>query len=101
MLNKVLKELNWLNKTPYIPSYQDAKLRIRYLTKEEANRLLDELPEHLKNMAIFSLQTGLRQANVKNLKWSQINWDSRTAIFHPNEVKSGKYLNIPLSEIAF
>ena len=101
MLNKASKEWNWINKAPYVPRYQEPKLRIRYLTKEEADRLLDELPEHLRNMAIFSLQTGLRQSNVKNLRWKQINWDTRTVVFHPNEVKSGKYLNIPLSETAF
>tara|TARA_Y100000588_G_C14259314_1_gene926915 strand:- start:3109 stop:3561 length:453 start_codon:yes stop_codon:yes gene_type:complete len=52
-------------------------------------------------MAIFSLHTGLRQSNVKNLRWNQVNWDARTVVFHPNEVKSGKYLNIPLSKTAF
>ena len=100
-LNKASKEWGWIDKTPYIPRYQEPKLRIRYLTKEEANRLLDELPNHLRLMAIFSLQTGLRQSNVKNLKWSQINWDNKTIVFHPNEVKSGKYLNIPLSDVAY
>ena len=38
--------------------------RIRSLTREEFARLLEELPEHLADMARFSVATGLRQANV-------------------------------------
>jgi hypothetical protein len=36
---------------------------------EEFTRLLDELPEHLADMARFSVATGLRQANVTRLEW--------------------------------
>ncbi|KTD63427.1 phage integrase [Legionella santicrucis] len=41
------------------------KQRIRWLTIGEANRLLKELPSHLKDMADFSLSTGLRASNVR------------------------------------
>jgi len=41
--------------------------RIRWLTHEEATRLLAELPEHLQAMVRFGLETGLRKANVPGL----------------------------------
>jgi hypothetical protein len=40
---------------------------IRWLTREEAGRLLAAPPEHLAAMARFALETGLRRANVTGL----------------------------------
>ncbi len=40
---------------------QEPTRRIRFLTREEAQRLLDELPEHLADMSAFTLATGLRR----------------------------------------
>jgi len=45
--------------------------RIRFLTREEAQRLLDALPMPLAHMAAFSLATGLRAAGVTGLHWTQ------------------------------
>src|SRR5689334_18946843 len=44
--------------------------RIRFLSRDEAQRLLAVLPEHLGDMAAFSLATGLRAANVTGLQRS-------------------------------
>ena len=40
---------------------RDQEGRIRSLTREEFARLIGELPEHLADMARFSVATGLRQ----------------------------------------
>jgi len=50
----------------------EPKRRIRWLTHEEAQRLIDELPEHLAEMVRFTLATGLRKANVTG--WSGHRW---------------------------
>lgn len=44
---------------------------MRWLTKDEAAELLNELPEHLQIMAGFTLKTGLRESNVTGLMWEQ------------------------------
>jgi integrase len=36
--------------------------RIRFLTRDEAQHVLAELPDHLADMAAFSLATGLRRS---------------------------------------
>ncbi|NIB40707.1 tyrosine-type recombinase/integrase [Pseudomaricurvus alkylphenolicus] len=46
--------------------------QVRWLTHEEADRLLEELPDHLAEMVRFTLATGLREANVTQLQWSQV-----------------------------
>ena len=66
------------------------RTRIRWLSKDEALRLLQELPEHLADMAEFSLATGLRAANVKELSWSQIDLARRVARIHPDQASKPK-----------
>ena len=44
-----------------------------------AVRMLAALPAHLGDMADFSLQTGLRAANVTGLQWSQVDLARRLA----------------------
>jgi integrase len=71
--------------------------RIRFLTHEEAQRLLKELPEHLADMAAFSLSTGLRRANVTGLEWSQVDLTRRVAWIHPDQPKARKAIAVPLN----
>ncbi len=69
-------------------------------TRDEANRLLAELPIHLKRMADFSLETGLRRANVTHLCWSQVDLINRRAWIHPDEAKSRAAIAVPLTPTA-
>ena len=53
--------------------------RSRYLTKEEAKKLLDELAVHspqLHDMALISLYTGMRAGEIRKLKWENILWNT-------------------------
>lgn len=52
--------------------------RIRFLTKEEAHLLLNDLALHSKDMhdiALLSLLTGLRAGEIHALTWGNINFD--------------------------
>lgn len=71
--------------------------RIRWLTRDEAERLLAELPEHLADMAAFSLATWLRESNVTGLCWSQIDLDRRVAWVHADEAKGKRPIGVPLN----
>ncbi len=73
--------------------------RIRYLTDEEVRTLLEELPEHLADMAEFSLATGLRRASVTRLLWSQVDLERGRAWVHPDEAKA-KAIPVPLNDDA-
>lgn len=74
--------------------------RLRFLTKDEWHRLEKELPEHVRNMASFSLCTGLRQANVLGLLWTSVDLDSRALWVDSVDTKSKKSLSVPLSDSA-
>ena len=93
-------EWEWLERAPVTKRAKIVSKRIRWLTPAEAERLLAELPAHLADMARFSLETGLRRANVTGLRWSQVDLARRVAWIHPDQAKARKAITVPLSETA-
>ncbi len=62
--------LTWLGYAPKIKLLPEHDLRKPYpLSWEEQNRLFEELPVHLKTMALFAVNTGCRDQEVCQLRW--------------------------------
>lgn len=101
VLRKAHKVWEICDRAPNIVLVRNHQRRIRYITREEAKRLLSCLPEHQQNVVKFSLMTGLRKANVLGLCWSQIDMQRRTAWIHPDQSKSRKPIAVPLSHDAY
>ncbi|MES2488503.1 MAG: site-specific integrase [Pseudomonadota bacterium] len=97
ILRRAAFDWEWMDRCPKVRLLPEAKGRVRFLTPPEAQRLLKELPEHLRAMAGFSLCTGLRQANVKGLKWSQVDMERGFAWVAAHEAKAGKGIAVPLN----
>ena len=97
ILRKCVNEWDWLDKTPQVRMLKEPARRIRFLTREQAQQLLAELPVHLADMAAFSLATGLRRANVTGLEWSQVDLVKRLAWIHPDQAKARKAIAVPLN----
>src|SRR3990167_3117876 len=100
ILNRAHKEWGWLDKPTKIRMRKIENRRIRWLTKPEANSLMKELPPHLKEMASFTLATGLRESNVTQLKWEQIDLTKKHALIHADESKSKRPIPVPLNKQA-
>lgn len=101
ILRAAVNKLNWLDVMPYIELYKESGGRIRWLTPDEAQRLIDAAtPRYFSELIVFSLNTGLRQSNVLNLKWSQIDLHRKVAWYFPDEMKSGKALGVALNDTA-
>ncbi|WP_188381933.1 tyrosine-type recombinase/integrase [Oxalicibacterium faecigallinarum] len=101
VLRRACIDWEWLTKVPYFRLLKEPTRRIRFLTKEEAIKLLHELPPHLSDMAAFTLATGLRRANVTGLRWDQVNLTLRQAWIHPDQAKARKPIAVPLNNDAF
>lgn len=71
-----------------------------WLTQQEANRLLNALPEYLAEMVRFTLATGLRESNVTDLQWSQVDLKRQCAWIHPDQAKARKAIPVPLNSDA-
>lgn len=100
VLRKAANEWEWLDRAPKVRMLPEPKRRVRWLTHEEADRLVATLPEHLAAMVRFSLETGLRRSNVTGLEWSQVDIARRTAWVHPDQAKARKAIAVPLSATA-
>lgn len=100
ILRRARDEWNWLEAIPKVRLFREPKGRVRFLSPEEAQRLLDELPVHLRDMAQFALATGLRQRNVSFLPWEQVDMARRVAWIHPDEAKAGRAIGVPLNASA-
>ena len=97
ILRKCVNEWEWLDRAPFIKMLKEPTRRIRFLTHNEAQRLISVLPEHLADMVAFSLATGLRRANVTGLQWSQVDLTRRLAWIHPDQAKARKAIAVPLN----
>lgn len=97
ILRRARDDWEWLDTIPKVRLFREPKGRIRFLSPEEARRLLDELPPHLRDMAQFALATGLRQRNVSYLQWEQVDVARRVAWIHPDEAKAGRAIGVPLN----
>ncbi len=97
ILRKAHREWRWIDHVPTIRFLPEPKRRVRWLTKGEAERLLEELPEHLAEMTRFSLATGLRESNVTGLEWSQVDLNRRVAWIHPDQAKARRAIPVPLN----
>ena len=97
ILRRAAREWGWLDRAPHVPMLPELKRRVSWLTREDAARLLSELPEHLAGMARFTLATGLRETNVVKLEWSQVDMDGKRACIHADQAKAGKAIPVPLN----
>jgi integrase len=62
--------ITWLETAPKIKLFPVRDARSPYpLTREEQCLLFRQLPDHLARMAIFKVNTGLREQEVCGLKW--------------------------------
>jgi integrase len=90
----------WLAAVPPIAKAHEPAKRIVWITHEQAEQLLRELPAHLAAMAAFALATGLRESNVRLLTWQQVDTARSLAWIHADQAKAGKDMSIPLNVAA-
>lgn len=100
ILRKAWREWDWIDRVPVFRILKEPQGRVRFLTRQEAARLLAELPPHLRAMARFTLATGLRQGNVKRLRWARVDLERGRAWVVAEEAKAGQAIPVPLSPAA-
>ena len=97
VLIRARDEWEWVEKVPKIKLFKEPEGRERSLTPEQANRLLAELPPHLRDMALFTLHTGLRQSNVLQLEWSCVDLARCHAWVRSENSKNRKPISVSLN----
>lgn len=99
--------LTWLLTAPKIKMLPETDRRKPYpLSWDEQHRLFNELPEHLRQMALFAVNTGCRDAEICSLRWE---WEvkvpelgGRSVFLIPAErVKNREDRLVVLNDIAY
>lgn len=86
---------------PAVPMFPKGRRRkFTILSLEQAQALLDTLPRHLQAITRFALCTGLRDANVRMLKWEDVNLGERMAFVAGEDAKAGESIPVPLNQSA-
>jgi integrase len=95
----------WLETAPKIKLFPVKDARSPYpLTREEQALLFQELPDHLARMALFKVNTGLREKEVCRLKWDYEvkvpELDTSVFIIPGEQIKNGEERLVVLNGIA-
>jgi integrase len=88
-------EWQWIVAFPKIRLLGGEVERDRWLTREEANRLLAVCPEHLAALVRFALSTGCRAREISGLEWNRVDLERRTAWL--DQTKNGTPRGVPLN----
>ncbi len=101
MLNRAAGRWEWLERAPKLPEEREDNKRIRWISQEEAQRLIRAInTDWLRDITAFGFATGLRQANITGLEWSQVDLVTRRAWIHPDQAKARKPIGVPLNHEA-
>lgn len=100
ILHLARDEWGWIERFPKVRMLREPKRRIRFLTREEANRLLEALPAHLRPLVQFALATGCRMGEILGLEWCRVDLERRVAWLDPGTTKNGEGRGIPLNRDA-
>lgn len=75
------------------------KERVRWITYEEAERLIEAAAPHLRPLVVFLLSTGARLSEALYLEWSDVDLSAAHVVFRPTDargIKTGESRGVPL-----
>ena len=99
-LTIAVKEWGWLENSPMIRmrKLKEPRGRVRFLSEAERIALLKSCKQskhpYLYVIAVLALSTGMRQAEILNLRWEDIDLDRGHILI--NESKNGDRRSVPL-----
>lgn len=82
----------------FVRMFREKGGRLRYLTFEEYPRLLEALPFHLKWVLEVAINAGMRQGELADLTWPDIDFENGFA--SANDPKNGEPRKVPLNDAA-
>lgn len=97
ILNVAQQDWRWLRGVPRIRMLKEPRRRVRFLRREEAERLIEALPGHMKPIVRFALATGCRAGEIHGLEWSRVDLVRKVAWLDHGTTKSGEGRGIPLN----
>lgn len=100
VLRRAMRTWEWLDSVPTIEEEDEPEGYTGFLTREQAERLIAELPERYRKPVRFALLTGLRRANVFGLTWDKVDLGAGTVIVEAATAKGKRRFIVPLNASA-
>lgn len=72
--------------------------RLRYLSIEESQRLVDSCDNHLRPIVITALNTGMRKDEILGLKWDNVDLKAGFILLNQNQTKNSERKEIPINQ---
>jgi integrase len=95
------EQWGWITKAPKSTRLKEPKIRIRWLTQQQARAMLDRIrQEWVRDVCRFALATGMRANEILQLQWSDVDITRQTAWVTREQAKSGRARSIPLNRDA-
>jgi integrase len=98
VLRTARDEWQWIDGVPKVRLLAGEVQRDRWLTREEANRLIAACAPHLATLVCFALATGCRAREITGLEWDRVDLRRRTAWL--DRTKNGTPRGVPLNSDA-
>jgi integrase len=99
-LSVASREWQWLEANPLskVSRPKEPRGRVRFLAKEEIDRLLDACKQsknrHLYPVVVLALATGMRKGELMGLTWTDVDFDRRCITL--DETKNGELRTVPI-----
>lgn len=72
--------------------------RLRYLSPEECQRLIDSCDEHIKPLVITALNTGMRKGEILGLKWDNVDLKAGFILLNQEQTKNSERKELPINQ---
>ncbi len=82
---------------PYLPSPRVNNARTGFFSDAEVKELLKHLPEYLRPFVEAAYITGWRRGELRQLQWSQVDWEGGTIRLERGTTKSGEPRSFPFA----
>jgi len=97
MLN-LCREWGWINSVPVLRPEKEPKIRVRWITRDEALRLLNAISrDWMRDIVAFALATGMRAGEILKLQWENVDLSRGMAWVTADKAKSGRARGVPLN----
>lgn len=94
-------QAGYIDKVPYFPKKKEPPIRVRWITKEQARRLISNIgTDWMKAICSFALMTGARRTEILTMTWDKIDFQRRIAIVSNDIAKSEKARSLLLNDEA-
>ncbi len=80
---------------------EEGEERLRYISPEEARRLIEACPEWFRPVVIFALNTGLRAGEIFSLTWDSVDFENRVIRIESESTKTKDVYTVPMNDVVY